>query len=103
MGWSSANPIFENVANLLIHYDTCYELKYEICKSLIETLQGGDWDTEGESLGEFQDDEAIVAAFRACGVIVPCAEEAEVAGNWLYCEEERDHNGVHRDYNGHEW
>jgi hypothetical protein len=43
-------------------------MKRRVLGNLIGALQAGDWDTEDESLAEFKDDPAIVAAFVAHGV-----------------------------------
>ena len=100
MGWASAGQYFDAVAKALIDHGASDELKTEVCSVLIGALQSGDWDTERESLGEFQDDPAIVEAFRRHDVVVQCADETD-DGEW--CELELDHDGDHEDYLGKTW
>ena len=68
MGWSSANQIFDPVARALIDAGAPDDTKRKVLGDLISGLQDGDWDTEDESLEEFLDDPAIVAAFADHGV-----------------------------------
>jgi hypothetical protein len=68
MGWSSANQIFDPVARALIEVSASDDVKTRVLGKLIEQLQDGDWDTGDESLEEFADDPAIVAAFAANGI-----------------------------------
>jgi hypothetical protein len=68
MGWNSANPIFNAVADDLIATNASDETKRLVLGDLIAELQNGDWDTEDESLDRYSDDPAIVAAFREHGV-----------------------------------
>ncbi|HET6691724.1 MAG TPA: hypothetical protein VFG74_12755 [Miltoncostaeaceae bacterium] len=63
MGWSSANSIFDPVARALIDAGADDTTKRRVLGDLIGGLQDGDWDTEDESLEEFLDDPAVVAAF----------------------------------------
>lgn len=67
MGWASGDEVFDPVAKALLRLTT-YDVTYEVCRILIEQLQGRGWDTECESLGEFLDYPEIVAAFAANGV-----------------------------------
>lgn len=101
MGWSSANPIFDSVAQELIDAGASDELKTRVLAKLIGQLQVGDWDTEDESLGEFKDDPAIVAAFRANNVVIECT--AENADGTPDCVLEAGHDGEHRDWQGTTW
>lgn len=64
MGWNSANRIFNPVARALIEAKATDETKRKVLGDLIAELQEGDWDTEDESLEDFLDDPAIVAAFH---------------------------------------
>ena len=68
MGWSGANSIFNPVARALINAGTDDTTKQKVLGDLINGLQEGDWDTEDESLEDFLDDPAIVAAFHDRGV-----------------------------------
>ncbi|WP_251021042.1 hypothetical protein [Streptomyces sp. ISL-98] len=68
MGWSSANEIFNPVARALINTSADDTTKRKVLGDLIKGLQDGDWDTEDESLEDFLDDPAIVAAFADHGV-----------------------------------
>jgi hypothetical protein len=63
MGWSSANQIFNPVARALIDAETSYSTKRVVLGGLIRQLQDNDWDTEDESLEDFLDDPATIAAF----------------------------------------
>lgn len=99
MGWASAGSIFDPVAQALIDAGATDELKTTVLGKLIKQLQNGDWDTEGESLDEFADDPAIVAAFRANGVVIHCGDENDER----WCENERDHKDDHRDWRGETW
>ncbi len=83
MGWSSANRIFNPVAHALITAGVDDETKRTVLGGLIKGLQSGDWDTEDESLEDFLDEPAIVAAFadhnvhlsdRRCCRMVPAAD-----------------------------
>ena len=102
MGWSSAGGIFDPVAKALIELNASDEMKTRVLGDLIRALQDGDWDTGDESLDEFKDDPAIVAAFRAHGILVRCmAEDGPPEAS--YCEAEIRHDGDHQDYDGHTW
>jgi hypothetical protein len=68
MGWSSANRIFNPVARALQDANVPDETRRTVLGDLIGGLQNGDWDTEDESLEDFLDDPAIVAAFADHGV-----------------------------------
>lgn len=101
MGWASAGNYFEPVAQALIDNGASDDVIFHSCKALISALQEGDWDTAEESLGLFQEHDAVVRAFRECGVYVSCGEDTvDAQGHYLYCEEERGHEGKHKDYNG---
>jgi hypothetical protein len=105
MGWASAGNIFDPVADAMIRHGAPDELKTEVLSVLIKTLHDGDWDTDGESLGAYEDDPAIVEAFRRNGTVVACNEETiyEPDDDWIVCEEERGHVGRHKDWCGREW
>jgi hypothetical protein len=103
MGWASAGNYFEPVADALIETGADDDTKYKVCKALISALQDGDWDTASESLGLYSKDEAIVKAFRECNVVIACGAEDIVGDHWKYCEEERNHSGKHRDWDGTEF
>jgi hypothetical protein len=64
MGWNSANRIFDPVARALQQTGADDNTKRKVLGDLIGELQDGDWDTEDESLEDFLDDPAIVAAFH---------------------------------------
>jgi len=66
MGWAGASGIFDPVCEELQRSHLWDSTRKNILVTLIEAL-GQDWDTEGESLERFQDDDVVVAAFReAC-------------------------------------
>jgi len=100
MGWASAGAIFDPVARAMVELGAPDEMKIRVLGDLIGALQDGDWDTEGESLDEFQDDPAIVEAFRQHDVYLRCGNES-TDGEW--CEAERGHAGDHVDYRGSRW
>lgn len=81
MGWSSANSIFDPVARSLQDAGVPDATKRKVLGDLISGLQGGDWDTEDESLELFLDDPAIVSAFADSGVHLSdrrcCARELD--------------------------
>lgn len=107
MGWAGANEIFDPVARKMGELGVEPSAKTEVLASLINLLQMNDWDTEGESLGEFEDDEAVVEAFRRNGVIVHCGEKGDLDGHAVYCERERGDrghgDGQHEDWRGWKW
>lgn len=72
MGWSSANSIFDPIAESLIRSYEEDDLKTEILVSLINTLQNNDWDTEDESIELWNDYPFIIEAFRKSGLYIPC-------------------------------
>lgn len=103
MGWASAGGIFDPVASAMQRVGATDEQKTEVLSVLIRALRDGDWDTDGESLGAFQDDPAIVEAFRRNGTVISCDDERSGLHDYSWCERERDHDGRHRDWRGNEW
>jgi hypothetical protein len=103
MGWASAGSIFDPVADAMIRTGVAGEQMTEVLSVLIKALHDGDWDTDGESLGQYEDHPAIVEAFRRNGTLVHCCDEHEGPDGWTSCEEERGHEGPHKDWRGHEW
>lgn len=101
MGWASGGEVFDPVARELQGAAAPVEVRERVCRVLIDALQNRGWDTEGESLGEFQDDPAIVRAFKANGVVLQCLAEHETRP-WQ-CEREQGHVSDHRDYQGNTW
>ncbi|WP_432157789.1 hypothetical protein [Streptomyces sp. bgisy153] len=103
MGCASAGGIFDPVAEAMQRTGASDEQKTEVLSVLIKALHDGDWDTDGESLGAFQDDPAIVEAFRRNGVVVPCGDERSGLHDYSWCGLERDHAGPHQDWRGNRW
>lgn len=101
MGWASGDEVFEPVANKLIELNAPADLKQQVCSVLIDALQNRGWDTESESLGMYQDDPAIIAAFRENDILLGCWDQEPDEG-WS-CELERGHGGDHDDDDGHTW
>jgi len=96
MGWASGGDVFDPVARKMRELGSTDEQVTEVLAVLIDGLQERGWDTEDESLGEFQDDAAIVEAFRRNRILLRCGEQP---GGW--CERERGHPGdEHKDYLG---
>lgn len=75
MGWNSGNEVFDPVARKARELGLPDEQVTALLSTLIGALQDRDWDTEDESLEEFEDDAAIVEAFRQNGIYVRCNEE----------------------------
>jgi hypothetical protein len=92
--------VFDPVAKAMIDAGARPELKTAVLTVLIAALQERGWDTEGESLGDFSQDEAVVAAFRANGVVIECGAEG---GDAEDCTLEREHAGNHRGWRGGTW
>lgn len=93
MGWASAGQIFDPVARALIELGAPDDMKTRVLGDLIGALQDGDWDTEDESLEQFKDDPAIVAAFRDHDVIITCNNVDD--DRW--CTQETGHKDQHGD------
>lgn len=68
MGWSSANDIFDGVAEKLLEFNGKTTAVVPVLEELIARLQDNDWDTEDESLERFKDHPEVVEAFRLQGV-----------------------------------
>lgn len=97
MGWASASTHFYPVASALYEAEADDNTRFLVCKALISTLQDGDWDTADEVLGEYVSDEAIVRAFRECGVYVHCNKEHEDGERYYSCDLETGHSDDHKD------
>jgi hypothetical protein len=96
MGRSDVNPVFDEVARKMSELGVADDIRTEVLSVLISQLQEYDWDTEDESLAEFEDDPAVVEAFRRNDIVIRCGGDAD-------CHLERGHGGnVHRDYFGTE-
>ena len=99
MGWTGGNTVFGPVARKARELGLTDEQVTELLTTLIRELQDRDWDTEDESLRDFQADPAIVAAFRACKVVIKCGAEGEYGpdSDWpglkRWCDLERGHKG----------
>jgi hypothetical protein len=102
MGWASANEIFDPVARKTAELGIPDGQRADLLETLIRQLQQGDWDTEDESLSQFENDPAVVEAFRRCDIIVHCGAAGEEDGG--YCELERGHGGdFHEDWDKRRW
>lgn len=65
MGWASAGyTIFNPMMRELQKADVPPDTRKRVAVLLIRKLGDHDWDTMDESLEEFKDDPAVVAAFR---------------------------------------
>jgi hypothetical protein len=89
MGWASGNYIFDPVARKARELGLADGQVTGLLAELIAQMQQADWDTEGESLDEFEDDPAIVAAFRQNGIIQECGERDGEGAATQWCERER--------------
>lgn len=99
MGWNSGNEIFNPVARKALELGMTDEQVTELLTVLIAEMQQADWDTEGESLDEFESHPSIVEAFRRNDIIVQCGEQGDA-----WCAMERGHGGeVHEDELGRKW
>lgn len=103
MGWASGDEVFDPVARRMQQLALPADAKTEVLSVLIEALQDRGWDTEGESLGEFVGDEAIVEAFRRNGIIIRCGQQALVAGEAAWCSRERGDRGHEDGQHEDEW
>lgn len=105
MGWAGGNEIFDPVARKAQELRLSARQRTELLAVLIYEMQMRDWDTEGESLGEFQGDEAVVEAFRQNQVIIRCGAQETMEGGW--CKRERGPrghaDGMHEDDRGTSW
>lgn len=72
MGWNSAGDIADPQIALMVKAVDNDELSEALActmlENLIDKLQDGDWDTEGESLEQFAHVPWVVRAFREKGV-----------------------------------
>ena len=101
MGWTGGNTVFDPVARKARELGLTDEQVTGLLTIVIRELQDRGWDTEDESLREFRDDEAIVAAFRAQEIIIVCGEHVMADGHDRWCELERDHKDEeHEDWKG---
>lgn len=64
MGWASGGRIFDPVAKALIDNDVPDETVTNVLAGLIEKLTDGDWDTLDESIEQFREFPAVIAAFE---------------------------------------
>lgn len=77
------------------------EMVYETARPLIQNLLKLRWDAYGTAV-MYDDNPAIVRAFKDNGVLLPC--EAEHPGDGGLCKDpERGHDGPHEDYWGNTW
>jgi hypothetical protein len=101
MGWGSAGGYFDTVADALIEGEASDELKTRVCSVLIGVFRGDDWDTHRDSLDQYADDPAIVAAFAEHDIFLACGADDP---NDLYtCALDDGHDSLHDDGNGHRW
>lgn len=96
MGWSAGNEVFDPVARKVRELGLTDGQVTEILVVLIRELQDRDWDTEGESLDLFEDDEAIVEAFRRQEITQVCNAQDGEGAAIRWCERERGEK-FHRD------
>lgn len=64
MGWASANSIFDRTATVLLASGAEDYVITDTLAALIGELTDHDWDTLDESIEEFRDKPAVMAAFR---------------------------------------
>ncbi len=81
MGWASGNDVVEPVVEGLI---TAVERggmlttdAEEVLYLLIRSCQNHGWDTEGETLGTYQDLPWVVKAFARTEIYLPCNAQAD--------------------------
>jgi len=77
MGWASGGDIFDKVTHALIDSNATNKVLDHVCYELATALRDGDWDTIDESVDEFRDNPAVVAALRR-------------ASGWTYLNGEDD-------------
>lgn len=95
--------IFEAVMKGLMDVpDVTWEMVFETAKPLIKGLLEFGWDNAESTLGIYDEDPAIVAAFKENGVLLSCGSENPDDGE--PCDGlERGHGGSHRDCLGRTW
>lgn len=49
MGWCSGTDIFDAVAKLILSKDEVSEEEIQVLKTLVDALEDGDWDCQGDS------------------------------------------------------
>lgn len=107
MGWSSGGCYFSGAADQLIKHRKMGNVNdaaiTDVLSALIYDLQQGDWDTEGESLGDYQEHPAIVEAFKLNGVYDECNNRycPELQSYHHYCRRIRGHEGIHSTHKDH--
>lgn len=79
------------------------EALQRIASKLVSGLLDLHWDNADGSLGVYDGEPAVVAAFREHGILLKCMSEH--AENPWQCEEERGHHPAtqHKDYWGNTW
>lgn len=86
------------LADAWVRSDTVQAVASGLVKSLLDLH----WDNADATLGEYDENDAIVAAFKEHGILLPC--QAEHPDDGESCEEPgRDHSTPHRDYLGRTW
>lgn len=112
MGWAGGTEAFDHVADQLVREVSLGNVTEgaaeRIAKYLIQALQHRGWDTEGESLGEYQHLPWMVDAFKFNEVYLSCEVTAELdtVDNWVLvaCSLPRGHLINHYDEEeGLEW
>lgn len=108
MGWASGNDVVEPVIDGLIKaveqggmLTTDAE---EVLYLLIRSCQNHGWDTEGETLGSYQDLPWVGKAFARAEIYLPCRETSQLwdghedqAYIQVECSLPRDHTVDHFD------
>lgn len=64
MGWSSGGDVFNSTARTLLAAGVQPDMVTKALAVLIDQLLDGDWDTCDESVQEFRNEPAVIAAFR---------------------------------------
>ena len=103
MGWAGAGGILDTVANSLIGAKVSDEVIRTVCADLIRELVSEDWDTTGETLGEWSDTPAVVQAFRDNKIYLDYCDEPHPEQGFRYCREEKNHEGDHKAWRCEPW
>lgn len=64
MGWSHGGDAFGRVTRKLVELRAPDRVLTAVCADLIDALRDADWDTLDESIEEFRENRAVMAAFR---------------------------------------
>lgn len=103
--YDAGDKVFEPVMGELLPFKE--QFGSEALQRITSSLAGGllklGWDNAEASLGLYDSEPAVVAAFREHGILLDCMSEHAESGE--SCEEERGHYPatLHKDHRGSTW